>query len=334
MLERPATPDVYPPGLYTGSAGIAWAFWEAGLQDVALQTMRAADNHPLLWKVSDLFYGSAGYGLSCLHFAGATGAQEWLDKAVLVGEHLLEVKNIDENGDYFWEDDQGDAWMGYARGASGIALYLLYLSLATGEQRFLEAGRRALSFDLTHLETTEEGFLIFPRGPRGTLSKVLTHYWFDGSAGVLTSLVRFWAHTRDEDYRAILDMLAPDVMRKYTAFPGLFLGLSGLGNALLDLADFTGEEQYRQAAHRTASGALLYALQRPTGIAFPGEQLLRISTDFGTGSAGIALFLNRLVNQEQRPGNFNFTLDTLLSEHGSHRGEETAVAEPVSAGRN
>ena len=110
----------------------------------------------------------------------------------------------------------------------------------------------------------------------------------------------------------MLNLLAPDLMRKYTVFPSLFRGLAGLGNALLDLADFTGEERYHEAAHRAASGILQHRLQRPSGFAFPGEQLLRISTDFGTGSAGVGLFLDRLARHAQRPGNFNFTLDELL----------------------
>jgi hypothetical protein len=34
--------------------------------------------------------------------------------------------------------------------------------------------------------------------------------------------------------------------------------------------------------------------------------------DFATGSAGIALFLHRVANAKQKPGDFNFTLDALL----------------------
>ena len=54
---------------------------------------------------------------------------------------------------------------------------------------------------------------------------------------------------------------------------------------------------------------MLFAIERPTGIAFPGENLLRISTDFATGSAGIGLFLDRLVKQGSE---FNFHPDRFL----------------------
>jgi serine/threonine protein kinase len=312
ILERPVTPDLYPPGLYVGAAGIAWALWEAGFQDAAVQTLRAVDRHPLLWESADLFYGASGYGQTCLRFYLATREQEWLDRAVEVGKWLVRKRTENELGYHYWPDAQGNTWIGYGRGASGISLYLLYLGIATGEQEFIEVGKRGMSFELSRLDSTDEGLLSTPRGIVGGQYRVLSHYWLDGSAGVITALVRFWSHTQDQEYADMLNLLAPDLMRKYTVFPGLFRGLAGLGNALLDLADFTGEERYHEAAHRAASGILLHRLQRPSGFAFPGEQLLRISTDFGTGSAGIGLFLDRLARHEQRPGNFNFTLDELL----------------------
>jgi hypothetical protein len=44
------------------------------------------------------------------------------------------------------------------------------------------------------------------------------------------------------------------------------------------------------------------------GIAFPGDMLSRLSCDYGSGSAGIVLFLNRL--QGQRGS--DFMLDCLF----------------------
>ncbi len=311
ILSRPINPDQYPPGLYLGSAGIAWGLWELGLEEVALQTLRATDNHALLWDLADVFYGAAGYGLTCLRLHQGTGDQALLDRAVQVGDWLAHSRISDVRGCH-WPDKEGRSWLGYARGASGIALFLLYLHLATGEERFLKLGEEALAFDLTHALTTEEGYLSIPRGTVGSFENVLTHYWLDGSAGVATVLVRFWAYTKNTEYLDTLKRLAQDTFRKYTVFPGLFRGLSGLGNFLLDAYEFTGEECYLHEAYRTASGIALFKIRRSGGLAFPGEQLYRISTDFGTGSAGIGLFLHRLAHAGQQVGNFNFTLDHLL----------------------
>lgn len=311
ILSRSVTAEDYPPGLYMGSAGIAWTLWEIGLEEVALQMVRAADDHPLLWDVADVFYGASGYGLACLRFYLATKDQEWLDRAVQIGERLLRSK-VDADYGSCWPDKEGVVWLGYARGSSGIALYLLYLSLVTRDRRFLDEGERALAFDLAQTCATEEGHSSIPRGVIGSLEEVHIPYWLDGSAGVATALIRFWSCTKEPRYLDALELLAPDTFRKYTVFPGLFRGLSGLGNFLLDAYNFTGNERYLREAYRTASGAVLFGIRRPNGIAFPGEQLYRISTDFGTGSSGVALFLHRLVHADRRLGNFNFVLDQLL----------------------
>ena len=104
----------------------------------------------------------------------------------------------------------------------------------------------------------------------------------------------------------------PDTAREITAFPTLFTGLAGLGNAQLDLWDFTSEPKYIEMAFKITKWILQFQMEKPDGIAFPGEQLLRISNDFGSGSAGIAMFLNRLANREKKFQNFNFLLDDLL----------------------
>ena len=319
LLSHPVNPDHYPPGLYVGSAGIAWALWESGFEEVALQTMRATEDHPLLCDTADIFYGASGYGLASLRFYLGTGEQTWLDQAVRIGEWLLSSKVEEDGRGCYWPDKEGNVWLGYTRGSSGIALYLLYLGILTDQKGFVEIAERALAFDLSQVSAVEEGHFSMPRGTVGSSENVLTPYWLDGSAGVAGTIARFWAYTKNAQYLDDLERLAPDTFRRITAFPGLFRGLSGLGNSLLDAHDFTGDQRYLREAHRVANGVLLYTIDRPSGIAFPGEQLLRISTDFGTGSAGIALFLHRLARSGhqtedtgQQTGDFNFTLDHLI----------------------
>ena len=110
----------------------------------------------------------------------------------------------------------------------------------------------------------------------------------------------------------MLNLLMPDTFRDYTAFPTLFTGLAGLGDLQLDVFGFTGDDRYRSEAIQITEGILRFQIEKPDGIAFPGEQLTRISTDFGSGSAGIALFLSRLANEENKHPSFNFMLDDLL----------------------
>jgi hypothetical protein len=62
-----------------------------------------------------------------------------------------------------------------------------------------------------------------------------------------------------------------------------------------------------EALQRLIAGILLFKVEKPNGISFPGYELYRLSCDFATGSAGIALFLH-----EYLTGSSNFLLDDLL----------------------
>lgn len=312
MLSQPAAPDRYPPGLYVGSAGVAWALWEMGLSEVALQTLRSARNHPLLRDAADLFHGAAGYGLACLRFHGLTGSQEWLDEAVAVGEQLLRTR-VEKGAGAYWPDREGAVGLGYAKGAAGIGLYLLYLSLATGDSRFLQTGTAALEHDLTHLWDEPGTYLAMVRRPADTVGTPEScPDWYEGTAGVGTALVRFWHVTREQRYRDLLERIAPDAARTYAASPGLFQGMAGLGNFLLDLYQFTGEPLYLQQAQHAGRTTALFGVKRGADVAFPGTDATQLSLDFGTGTAGIALFLHRLAHAGERCDNFNLLPDNLL----------------------
>jgi lantibiotic modifying enzyme len=123
---------------------------------------------------------------------------------------------------------------------------------------------------------------------------VLVPSWFEGSAGVVGVYLRYWLVTKKPLWNQLLNQMLPDLYRKFMPFPDYFVGLAGLGDVLLDAYQWTGEKRYLNEAARAASGILPFAINQPEGLAFPGEQLWRISTDFATGSAGIIYFLNRL----------------------------------------
>ena len=316
MLSHDISTEKYPPGLYIGLSGIAWVFWTLGLRKLALKLMKMASNHPLLWDESDIYYGAAGYGLACLYFHKETQDAHWLEQAIQVGDRLIKRKTEVDEGAY-WPDTFGNVWCSYARGSAGIALFLLYLYLSSREIRFKHAGRSALAYDLAQVQEFDEKLKI-PRAATNSQPRidqnVFPPYWSDGTAGVCTALVRYFAAFGEDEDQHMLERLMPDTFQEHTAFPTLFTGLAGLGNTQLDVSHFTGDTRYVSEAIEMAERILRFQIEKPDGIAFPGEQLSRISTDFGSGSAGIALFLHRLINREKDLPNFNFLLDELLCQ--------------------
>ncbi len=314
MLTQDISEDKYPPGLYLGLSGIAWVFWKLGLKELSLKLMKIVSDHPLLFDSSDVYYGATGVGLACLYFYTETGDMYWLEQATRVGNKLIQTKAESDKG-FYWPDMNGNVWSGYARGASGISLFLLYLYLVSGDSRFKQAGRRALDYDLGQI-TELEGKLRVPRATSDSIDpnhqNIYPLYLSDGTAGICTALLRYLSVFGEDSDKDILTKLMPDATRDFTAFPTLLTGLAGLGNLQLDAFNFTGDSKYISSAFYVTSGMLRFQIERPEGIAFPGEQLYRISNDFGSGSSGIAMFLHRLINRENRPPNFMFMLDDLL----------------------
>ena len=320
-------PEVCPPGLYSGTAGIAWVLDELGYPELAARALTETMKHPLLHAESGVLDGTAGVGMACLRLAGSSTDPEFAARArgwaVLCGERLAEVAIRDQRGAHWTRRPNMGAGpsaeprvpIGYANGASGIALFLLYLSLATGEQHWRELGRAGLDHDLSWAYTINPVLVEFPAATHDPESapNVTRSYWDEGTAGVATSLLRYRAVADDETLRAAWSAVRPDLCRKFVVLPQLFHGLAGIGMALQDAAELVGDEAAGLEARRLARGLSRYPVPREDGLAWPSEQCFRESSDLATGAAGVAMFLHRLRGESAgRRTNTNFVLDELL----------------------
>jgi len=309
ILRQEIDPRSWPPGLYCGMAGIAWTLLELGLPEKAVQLMRRSFDHPSKHESPDMFYGLAGWGLAALKFFLETKDEEYLDQARQAGLRLIESAVQEDNGSLRWSSEDGYEWLGFAHGSSGISIFLLSLYLATLEEKFLDAGRKALQFDLDHSSPNREGGLSW-KLRRGEGVSMVPYFRY-GTAGVGTAVARYYWLLGEEHYRTVLEDMLPDVNRKYAIFPGRFMGLSGMGDFLLDLSRTkTFETRARMAARRVAAGVSLFQVEQPEGIAFPGYDLFRITCDYGSGNAGMALFFHRLLSGRGA----DFLLDELFAE--------------------
>ncbi len=313
-LQRSTAHTALPAGLHYGTSGVAWALSALGRRELAVKTLRETANHPALHDEPGIATGSAGYGMACLRLWRDTGLDEFLDAAGETGAHLSATALRD--GDLaHWSTGGEDIPVGYADGAAGIAMFLLALHAATGSDETLALGRAALEFDVAKGEYLPSGNLSFPAvvPEDDKPSPVLFQYWEIGTAGVLTTALRYHHVTGDPALAETVQRLLPDVRRKYSVLPQLFRGTAGFGNVLLDAYEFLGDATLLGDAQRVASALLCSAIEREEGIVFPGEQTVRESCDLATGSAGVALFLHRLA--KARPGartNTTFLLDDLL----------------------
>lgn len=303
ILKHKITSTDYAPSLYLGTSGIAWSLLEMGATTEAEKIFSQTKEHPLLHNTSDLFYGTAGWGMANLRFFQATNSESYLTQAMNAGDRLIQPSDDPEFA-YTWEGSVNRR-IGLAHGGSGVALFLSYLYGATGIERYITAAKDALDRDLSFGIETEDGGISFAEAEDAP--SPVYPYWRYGSAGIGVAALRLAKISGEKRYYDALGKIFIDTDRKYAVFPGKFVGLTGMGDFLLDMYDATRDRKYLESAFKVAEGIMYFRVDRH-GIAFPGDMLSRLCCDYGTGSASIALFLNRLMG---RQGN-DFLLDSLL----------------------
>ncbi len=290
IRHQPITLDQYPPGLFTGLAGISLAFLRFGLTSEAEALLDQALRSPLLFADPGFYLGVAGWGFACLQMYQATGDGRWVDQSERAGAHLLALAERGTVGSYWTTSLDAKVHHGYGYGSSGIALFLAQLFAHTRERRWADSAVSAMEFDLDHAVTTGVG-----RQWRQHLDGSIVYpYWIHGSAGIGAVLLRCANLLERDDWFKTAQDLADENFVVHSVVPGQFIGLAGIGEFMLDVFVATGNARFCEHAHAVADAILRFGFDRRGGLAFPGRSLARVSNDYGTGSAGIGSFLNRL----------------------------------------
>ncbi|MEV6974183.1 class III lanthionine synthetase LanKC [Kitasatospora sp. NPDC093806] len=286
------------PGLYTGSHGVALALDLVGRRTEGRELLDAlltgADGGtfgghgagpfgaPFAGQGTDLASGLPGTVLTLLHFARAGAEPGLLATAREAAEALAAL--VDKN-----PPAPGDP-IGLLRGASGAALAFLRLHERTGDPALLDRAEQLLDRDLARCVTTADGTLQVPDGLR------VLPYLEQGGTGIGLVLDQLLRHRPDSALATAQPAILRSAATEFVIQPNLFNGRAGLMAYLdrLRRGDHTGPIE------RTAIDELIDRHRRllvwhlvplDGEIAFPGEQLLRLSTDLATGSAGVLLAL-------------------------------------------
>ncbi|MFJ8824833.1 class III lanthionine synthetase LanKC [Streptomyces sp. NPDC102467] len=287
--------DPVPPGtalgLYDGIAGTAYVLDRLGHRQRALDLVDRLLSEKWQRLTGELHGGLPGVGLVLDHLARTTGegdlADRALEAAALVADRIIHVRDTDRT-------PTSKRRAGLMRGLTGSALFLLRLYERTGSAQYLELAGTALELDLDRCRTASDGGLHVDEGWR------TMPYLGDGSAGVGMVLDDYLRLAPDAD----LGGRAPEELRqgvltaatsRFYVQPGLFEGRAGM---ILHLARTTtpGATGARLAAQIDALGWL--SMRYEDRLAFPGHQMMRLSMDLGSGTAGCLLALGAALDQE------------------------------------
>jgi predicted Ser/Thr protein kinase len=252
-------------GLYDGLHGIAYVLDLLGHRQHALDVIDIALRENWERMESALFSGLSGIGLNLLHFGQERTALHVVD---ICADRLGGVDDVPETSG--GENPRA----GLMYGSSGLALLFLHAYERTGDTALLDLAATALRQDLRRCRAAEDGSLQVNQGWR------LLPYLDEGSVGIALVLERYLTHRRDETFATALRELRLVARSGFFVQSGLFTGRAGIVAAL-------GPD----AAHAQVKGLRWHALPYEGGLAFPGDQLLRLSMDFATGTAGVLFAL-------------------------------------------
>ncbi|MFI2712357.1 class III lanthionine synthetase LanKC [Micromonospora sp. NPDC018662] len=259
-------------GLYDGLHGIAYVLDLLGHRGEALRLLDLCLDQPWTEVRDDLTGGLPGIALNLAHFAALTGERRYADAArravdVVVGR-LGDVESVAETS------GGQHPYAGLARGGAGVALMLLRMFERDGDADLLDHARTALRQDLRRCVRRDAGHLEVNEGWR------TMPYLAEGSVGIGLVLDQYLRHRPDDALRDEATAIRRAADSPFYAQSGLFAGRAGIVAYLAERGD---RDAARQQARLLGWHALPYR-DRP---AFPGDQLLRLSMDLATGTAGV-----------------------------------------------
>ncbi|MFJ9550576.1 class III lanthionine synthetase LanKC [Streptomyces erythrochromogenes] len=272
LLERTAEPASGTPlGFYDGLAGTAWTLHRLGHRERALALADRLLHQPWQSAGPDLYGGLAGIGLALDALGTASGESELHTAALRCAELVA-------------DPGRRPGRAGLLYGNSGPALLLVRLYERTGDKELLIQAAHALHRDLDRCVTSAFGTLQVNEGWR------TMPYLGEGSVGIGMVLDDWLEHGPDERFEQARIEIVRAAQATFYAQPGLMRGAAGM---ILHLARTTtpGPGTGPGAIARQIDALARHAVPYQGHLAFPGEQMMRLSMDLTTGTAGALLAL-------------------------------------------
>jgi serine/threonine protein kinase len=268
-------------GFYDGLHGVAYALDSLGRRSDAMQVLRICIDELDVQKEQlgpDLYGGLAGIGLNLAHFAEITGDDGLWAASLRLAETVADkMEDDDEVGDV---SGGVHPYAGLIRGSSGPALLFLRLHERFGDEQLLDLAATALRHDLRRCVIRDDGSLEVNEGWR------TMPYLHDGSIGIGLVLDDYLARRVDDRFAEASAATRIAAHSQFYAEPGVLSGRAGMILALSRThAAGTASADPMVASHIRLLA--WHAVRYQGHLAFPGTQLMRLSMDLATGTAGV-----------------------------------------------
>lgn len=263
-------------GFYDGLYGVAYALDHVDRRQEALDVVGICQRQSLDGLGTDLLGGLCGIALGLAELGRRTGESALTEAAWRTADRVIERIAQEPAGDV---SGGRYPYAGLMRGRTGAALMCLRLFELRGDPALLDSAALALRQDLRRCVVRPNGTMEVDEGWR------TMPYLGQGSVGIGAVLDRYLEHRVDEELAGAAAAIRRAARAPFYAQSGLFAGRAGI------IAYLAGSREPGRRAGLDAQIRRLawHALPYADGIAFPGEQLLRLSMDLATGTAGVLL---------------------------------------------
>jgi len=274
-------------GLYDGLLGVAFVLARLGHLDAALKIADLCLGEKWERLGTDLYSGLTGVALALAHLGDVTGEPSLRDAGARAAA-IVADRGAPRG------TDGGRPRAGLLHGGAGAALLFVRMFERTGDAGYLDLAAGGIGRDLDACVTDANGALHVDEGWR------VLPYVGQGSVGIGLVVDDYLAHRPDERFTAAAAGIRLAACSPYYSQPGMFNGRAGM---ILYLSrhqppgQAVGDPDVAAHIRRLAWHGIRYR----TGLAFPGENLYRLSMDLATGTAGVLLGLGAAVARG-RPG--------------------------------
>ena len=279
-------------GFYDGLIGVAFVLDRLGRREEALKVLELSmlDLRGKWAQLGiDLYGGLAGIGLALMHFSVAMEDSSLWREVLSIADTMSGRLGSESTVAEISGEESGFA--GLLRGSSGPALLFLRLFERTGDSAFLDLARTALGQDLRRCVIRDDGAMNVNEGWRSM------PYLGEGSVGIGMVLDDYLMHREEEWFLDAAVRIRGAAESQFYIEPGLFYGRSGM---ILYLA--RKQPPGQGCVDPVVAGQIRrlawHALSYKGHLAFPGEQLLRLSMDLGSGTAGVLLSLGAALHDK------------------------------------
>ena len=290
-----------PGSLLIGNSGLVAYLLKMGLTNEAQILYKEVFSQPVP-SSNDLFYGKAGLVIMHLYYWIHTKDAESIKLAVDLSDQLIAGEELEYTGLY--------------EGKAGISLALLLTYIVTNDNKFLKMSEKILNEVLETTYTNKIGNFTMNRNKLGSEQTVESAFLYNGLSGLGMLLLYFYRITKKLKYKSYLDKITKSLEQKIHYFPGLMRGLAGVTDFLISYYQLVEEDSEVHASIESKMETFrLYEVtdkHENNSLGFPGEQSLKISHDFYTGSTGITSVISRWISFNNNK-KINRSTDIVLS---------------------